>query len=638
MKKILALCAIVLLSVLSDIAAAQPATGYWWNSTEPGHGYVIEVQGTTMFFAGFLYDVSGRATWVASNGPMTGTTQYSGSLYAYSGGQTLNGTYQPATQGGAVGTVSLNFTSDTQATLVWPEGTIPIQRFDFGPGGSEATQPSTNPQTGYWWNSGQGGRGYTIEVQGGSMYFAAYMYDTNGNPIWYLASGPMSTNSNSSQFFQGDLVQYGNGQTLTGTFQAASVVNANVGMVNLQFTDTTDATLTLPDGTQIALIRYNFGGSTTTSTTQNVAPLVVTLGPNQNSEDVSYVSVTICAPGTSNCQTIDNIDVDTGSSGLRIISSVLNPSLASALVQQTNTSGGAVVECTQFADGYTWGPVKLADLTIAGESVKSLPMQVIGDPTYSSKVPNDCSNTGPAENTVATFGANGIIGVGNFQADCGAGCVEAPPPPGTYYSCSSSNCTDATDALNTQVQNPVGLFASDNNGVLIQLPAIPAAGQATATGSLIFGIGTQTNNSLGSAKVLPVDPETGYLTAIYEGGFYDQSFVDSGSSVYFLPSGVAQECSGSDLSGYFCPASTINLSVTLQGYNGSGSSATTISIANTQTLFSGTTEFSAFNDIGAENSISSSFDFGLPFFFGRNIFTAIENKSTPGGTGPFVAF
>jgi hypothetical protein len=32
------------------------------------------------------------------------------------------------------------------------------------------------------------------------------------------------------------------------------------------------------------------------------------------------------------------------------------------------------------------------------------------------------------------------------------------------------------------------------------------------------------------------------------------------------------------------------------------------------------------------------FDWGLPFFFGRTIYTAIENQSTPAGAGPYVAF
>ena len=62
-----------------------------------GTGFVIEVQGNSMFMAGFLYAAGGAATWVASNGPMTSPTQYAGSLVTYHGGQTLTGNYLPAT-------------------------------------------------------------------------------------------------------------------------------------------------------------------------------------------------------------------------------------------------------------------------------------------------------------------------------------------------------------------------------------------------------------------------------------------------------------------------------------------------------------------------------------------------------------
>jgi hypothetical protein len=32
------------------------------------------------------------------------------------------------------------------------------------------------------------------------------------------------------------------------------------------------------------------------------------------------------------------------------------------------------------------------------------------------------------------------------------------------------------------------------------------------------------------------------------------------------------------------------------------------------------------------------FDWGLPFFFGRTVYTAIEGQSTPAGVGPYFAF
>ena len=45
-----------------------------------------------------------------------------------------------------------------------------------------------------------------------------------------------------------------------------------------------------------------------------------------------------------------------------------------------------------------------------------------------------------------------------------------------------------------------------------------------------------------------------------------------------------------------------------------------------------------FNNLAAPESQTDSFDFGLPFFLGLNVYTAIADKSTPGGNGPYVAF
>ena len=46
--------------------------------------------------------------------------------------------------------------------------------------------------------------------------------------------------------------------------------------------------------------------------------------------------------------------------------------------------------------------------------------------------------------------------------------------------------------------------------------------------------------------------------------------------------------------------------------------------------------FSVFGE--ATGAQPNTFDFGLPFFFGRTIFTAIQGASTPGGVGPFWAY
>jgi hypothetical protein len=375
-------------------------------------------------------------------------------------------------------------------------------------------------------------------------------------------------------------------------------------------------------------------GSGTTTSGQNVASIQVNAGPNGNSANVAFVSVTVCVPGTTNCQTINNIDVDTGSTGLRLIATALSPTLG--LTQQKDISGNPIVECTAFADGYVWGSIKLADVTVAGEKAASLPVQIIGDPSF-AVVPSDCSGTGVNESTVAAFGANGILGVGTYLQDCGAVCA-GEALPGAYYICPASGCTNAVVATTEQVQNPVSVFPVDNNGVLIQLPTVPATGSATVIGSLIFGIGTQSNNALGSATIFDVSSQTGYLTVTLNGTGYVDSYVDSGSSAIFLPASFGPSCSGTQQSGSFmCPPATLALTGTVQGTNGT-SEAITLSIANFDTLIQAEPTFTAFSNLGAINADTSSVDLGLPFFYGRPIFTAIETKTTPGGTGPFVAF
>jgi hypothetical protein len=128
------------------------------------------------------------------------------------------------------------------------------------------------------------------------------------------------------------------------------------------------------------------GGGGGGGTTTNTVPITVDSGPDPSVSydvDTPFITITVCAPGsTTNCQTINHVEIDTGSYGLRIVSSVLSSSLATALQQETAAGGNSVVECTEFADGFTWGPVKLADVQIGGESATQVPMQVMGDHAY----------------------------------------------------------------------------------------------------------------------------------------------------------------------------------------------------------------------------------------------------------------
>jgi hypothetical protein len=73
----------------------------------------------------------------------------------------------------------------------------------------------------------------------------------------------------------------------------------------------------------------------TPSSGQNVAAVAVNGGPLGNYANGLFVSVTVCVPASSTCQTIPNVLVDTGSTGLRILGSALTISLT----QQNGTGG-----------------------------------------------------------------------------------------------------------------------------------------------------------------------------------------------------------------------------------------------------------------------------------------------------------
>ena len=374
------------------------------------------------------------------------------------------------------------------------------------------------------------------------------------------------------------------------------------------------------------------GGDGAPPAATNVQAITVDSGP-VNSVNLLFTTVTICAPGSSsNCQSIDHVLVDTGSTGLRIMSSVLSPTLS--LQQQVDAGGNPVVECGQFASGFTWGSVKLADVKMTGEQAPSVPIQVIGDPAFSI-VPASCSSVGPAVNSVQVLGANGLLGVGIFQQDCGPACaLSAIPIPGTYYICPLAGCQPTKASLTQQLQNPVGMFSRDNNGVVIALPSVPATGAVSVSGSMIFGIGTQGNNVLGNAHVIPVDPNTATFTTFLNPVLYSNSFIDSGSNGLFFAANITT-CS--IFVGFYCPAATQPLSATNQGASGTAS-IVNFRVANAESMFVANPTFTALANLAGENPDTTSFDWGLPFFYGRNVFTAIEGRNTPAGFGPYVAY
>jgi len=369
--------------------------------------------------------------------------------------------------------------------------------------------------------------------------------------------------------------------------------------------------------------------------TSNVQPIAVDGGPVANViyQNGAFTTVTICEPGTSTCQAIPGILVDTGSVGLRVLQSALTTIQLSPLTANGNTLN----DCISFVDGsFLWGTVAPADVKLAGEVAAGVSVHLVADPSF--QIPSTCSNGGIDEDNQAGLGANGILGVGPEPFDCGFACDpnggESSPPVPAYYACSSSGscqptfvscgpeCSDS--AANQQVTNPVTLFTTDNNGVILNFQTVTSS-EATLNGSMIFGIGTESNNALGSATVFTLDSNDNFTTD-FNSTSLSGSFIDSGSNGYFFPDSSIPACS--DNTSFYCPTMLQNLSATNVGTN-NAQSMVSFSIDNADNLLNNNPNDAVFPALGGP--LSGSFDWGLPFFYGRSVFTSIDGQTVPSG-------
>lgn len=370
---------------------------------------------------------------------------------------------------------------------------------------------------------------------------------------------------------------------------------------------------------------------------RNLLAITVDSGPVGSGYNVNrlYATITVCEPAsTTRCQTIDHVLVDTGSTGLRLLSSVLTPGFN--LTRLTDAQSRPLLNCAQFVDAsYAWGSVVSADVWLGGKTAASVPIQIMADP-MAGRAASACSAGGTALAGVADLGANGILGLSTFRQDCGSSCASNHRTGnGYYYACTSdatAACTantGTTVSLGSQLQNPVPLFTVDNNGVLIDLPTAASGGAPGLSGSLFFGIGTQTNNQLDAAGPGLTTNTSGYLTTVFNSSSLTNSFIDTGSNGVYFDTDTLPLCAG--LAGFYCPTLPTPLSATLTGAN-AVSVALSFSIGNAKNMFGSNT---VLPNLGGPIGTATMFDWGLPFYYGRRVFMGIESSA---GSGAYYAF
>ena len=177
---------------------------------------------------------------------------------------------------------------------------------------------------------------------------------------------------------------------------------------------------------------------------------------------------------------------------------------------------------------------------------------------------------------------------------------------------------------------------TDSNGVIVSLPSVSSGGTTSVNGILVLGIDTANNNKSSGITRYTADG-FGQIKTIFNGITYG-AIIDSGSNeLFFSPpsTSLLPDC-GLPNQGWFCPSSLTTFWATNEGASGSPGNEVLFQIGNFNSLTGAGNGSKVFPDIGA--SLPGSFDWGLPFYFGRNIYVGIYGTTSSLGTGPYFAY
>jgi hypothetical protein len=167
-----------------------PQTGWWYNPAEGGRGFSIEARGNRLFMAAFHYDTAGRAIW-----NFAGRLDLPRRLALHVGlprcvrGPDAHGRLSPADPRHRWADHARVLRRLARHDVL--AGRIHGDRAPaFLPNGLTAPPQANLPESGWWWNPQESGRGFFLEWQAGSVDLAGYMYDQAGNPTWYITVIP----------------------------------------------------------------------------------------------------------------------------------------------------------------------------------------------------------------------------------------------------------------------------------------------------------------------------------------------------------------------------------------------------------------------------------------------------------------
>ncbi|MDD3265597.1 MAG: DUF3443 family protein [Burkholderiales bacterium] len=373
---------------------------------------------------------------------------------------------------------------------------------------------------------------------------------------------------------------------------------------------------------------------TTTSNPPVQIPISIGAGLNGDGINTMYVSITLCTNSAgTNCQTIDNIILDTGSFGLKINKSALPESFVLQMPRVTTTDDQMVYACNTFGSGYVFAEEHYGILKLANTMTNNVIVQIIEN-SPSAEIPDDCIAKGPFDD-FANFGANGIIGVNPaIGLDNSSILLYKKDINGNYVALSSGESA-IVPMLN---KNPLPNLSSNNNGFVISIPPVTQNTNTNVSGTMILGVNTSSMNQVTNKTNLVVASESDLSSVCNSACFYSKinnpestipAVFDSGTNSWVF---MNDELQSSACSYGYCPESPFTWVSSVYSYDFAANESYVITgvITKDETNPSGdTVSFSVMPGWGYYNYNNETL-YGSPFFFGKNvyvIFPSNKNKN-----------
>ena len=109
------------------------------------------------------------------------------------------------------------------------------------------------PEDGFYWNSGESGSGYAIELQDNFLFLSAYTYLPNGQAVFYTSGGFLTNDTT----YTGVINQFSGGSCIECRPFAPPGTPQNVGEVSIVFDTEQSATMTWR-GRTFRIERFNY--------------------------------------------------------------------------------------------------------------------------------------------------------------------------------------------------------------------------------------------------------------------------------------------------------------------------------------------------------------------------------------------